>query len=137
MKKITARPEGDEPFITVKTPVVVEAEMYSFIEGGDLNVNVVLLGSGGECLFNIGTHGIKAEKGIIALKVIIPGNLLNSSSYGISLTIVKNFSQPVHEFYNCLGFDVEDAREGMYYYGVWPGLIRPQIDALIYVKEKI
>jgi len=135
MKKIIARAAGDEPFITVKTPVVIEAEMYSFVDEGDLNVNIELLSPSGERIFNIGCHSIKAEKAILGLQVTIPANLLNNTSYGISLTVVKNYAEVLHEFYNCLSFEVEDIREGMYYYGVWPGLIRPSIDALFYVKD--
>ncbi|HLO82192.1 MAG TPA: ABC transporter ATP-binding protein [Chitinophagaceae bacterium] len=135
MKRITARAAGNEPFITVKTPVIIEAEMYCFVHDGDLNVNIELLSPSGESIFNIGCHSIKAEKAILALQVTIPADLLNNTSYGISLTVVKNYSQVLHEFYNCLSFEVEDVREGMYYYGVWPGLIRPAIDALFYVKD--
>jgi lipopolysaccharide transport system ATP-binding protein len=51
------------------------------------------------------------------------------------LTVVKNYAEVLHEFYNCLSFEVEDVRDGMYYYGVWPGLIRPSLDALFYVKD--
>jgi lipopolysaccharide transport system ATP-binding protein len=135
MKKITAKAAGEEPFISVKTPVLIEAEMYSFVNDGDINVNIELLSPSGESIFNIGSHSIRAEKGILALQVTIPANLLNNTSYGISLTVVKNYAEVLHEFYNCLSFEVEDLREGMYYYGVWPGLIRPSIDALFYVKD--
>lgn len=135
MKKITAACANGEPFISVRSPVRIDAELYSFVDDGDLNVNIVLLSPSGETIFNIGTHSIKAAKGLLALEVVIPGDLLNNTNYGISLSIVKNFSQPLHEFYNCLNFSVEDVREGMYYYGVWPGLIRPRIDALLYVKH--
>lgn len=135
MKRISARPASDEPFITVKTPVLIEAELYSFVTEGELNVNIELLSPSGECVFNIGCHNLKAEKAILALRVTIPADLLNNTSYGISLTVVKNNSQALHEFYHCLSFEVEDVREGMYYYGVWPGMIRPSIDALFYVKD--
>ncbi len=135
MKKISARAADSEPFITVKTPVLIEAELYSFVTDGELNVNIELLSPSGEPIFNIGCHSIKAEKAVLALQVKIPADLLNNTSYGISLTVVKNYSQRLHEFYNCLSFEVEDVREGMYYYGVWPGLIRPAIDAEFYVKD--
>ncbi len=73
----------------------------------------------------------------MALKSVIPGNLLNNSTYFVSLSIVKNNTFPIYEFTNCLTFDVEDIRENMHYFGTWPGIIRPRIDGTFYVKQML
>jgi hypothetical protein len=49
--------------------------------------------------------------------------------------VVENNSYHIHEFSDCTSFEVEDVREGMHYFGTWPGIIRPSIDSLLLVKE--
>ncbi len=139
MKRASVKPHTSEPnaFITVKTPVQLDFEFWCFQTEGDININVKLLTITGECLFNIGTQTINAEKSILALTTIIPGDLLNNSSYTISLTVIKNNAQPVCEFSNCISFEVEDIREGIFYFGPWQGIIRPKIDQYFYVKEHL
>jgi lipopolysaccharide transport system ATP-binding protein len=138
MKSIDIKPQTGEAdaYITVQTPIELYAEFWCLQEEFDINVNVRLLTNTGDCVFDLGSPTIRAEKTMVALKTIIPGNLLNNSTYTISLTVVKNNSSPVFTFSNCISFDVEDIREGMYYFGTWPGIIRPQIESSFYKKEQ-
>jgi lipopolysaccharide transport system ATP-binding protein len=137
MKSIGIRPQAEEAnaYITVRTPVQLDVEFWCLQQGFDINVNVRLLTDTGECVFDLGSPTIKAEKTILTLKSIVPGNLLNNASYTISLIVVKNNSSPIYTFSNCISFDVEDIREGMYYFGAWPGIIRPQIETSFCKKE--
>jgi len=137
MKCIEVRPQTQQHqnFITVKTPIQLEAEFWCLQQGFNINVNIRLLTATGECVFDLGSPTIKAEKSIVALQSIIPANLLNNATYIISLTVVKNNAQPLYEFSQCISFDVEDVREGIYYFGTWPGIIRPQIESRFYKKE--
>lgn len=135
LKSIAVKPQGNHPFVTVQTPVQIDAEFWCFDDAFDLNINVQLLTNAGECVFDLGSPQIKAARGIICLQSIIPSNLLNNMPYTVSLTVVKNHSTPVCAFANCIGFDVEDKREGMYYFGTWPGIIRPQIHTQLFTKE--
>jgi lipopolysaccharide transport system ATP-binding protein len=135
IKSIEIKPQTGDAYITVKTPVQIDAEFWCLEQGFNINVNVRLLTDTGECVFDLGSPTIKAERSILSLKSIIPGNLLNNASYAISLTVVKNNSSPIYMFSNCISFDVEDVREGMYYFGAWPGIIRPQIQSLFCKKE--
>jgi lipopolysaccharide transport system ATP-binding protein len=139
MKSINIKPQTDEPdaFITVRTPIEMNFEFWCFLDNCDINVNVILYTDKGECVFNLGSPTIKAQKAILALKSVIPGNLLNNSTYFVSLSIVKNNTFPIYEFTNCLTFDVEDIRENMHYFGTWPGIIRPRIDGTFYVKQML
>lgn len=127
--------EAEDSFITVRTPIRIDVEFWCFMDDCNININVKLLTITGECIFNLGSKSIKAEKAVICLTSIIPGNLLNNSNYFIDLTVVKNHSVPIYEFPEVISFKVEDVREGMYYFGTWPGLIRPQIDSYLYVKD--
>lgn len=137
MKSYSIKPQTDKSntFITVRTPIQMDFEFWCYIDDCNINVNVKLYALSGECIFNLGSTTIKAQKAILALQSIIPANLLNNSSYYVSLTVVKNNSYPIYDFNHCASFDVEDVREGMSYFGVWPGLIRPQLEGSFYVKE--
>jgi lipopolysaccharide transport system ATP-binding protein len=137
MKSILARPHnsGTSTFITVRSPIEIETKFWCFIDDCNINVNVRLGTVTGECVFDIGSPGVKAVKGIIVLNSVIPGNLLNHALYSVTLTVVKNYSTPIHEFSNCIDFDVEDVREDINYFGKWPGIIRPQLESSLYVSE--
>ena len=137
MKSFSIKPQTakSNTFITVRTPIQMDFDFWCYIDDCDINVNVKLFALSGECIFNLGSTTIKAQKAILALQSIIPANLLNNSSYYVSLTVVKNNSYPIYDFAHCASFDVEDVREGMSYFGVWPGLIRPQLEGSFYVKE--
>jgi lipopolysaccharide transport system ATP-binding protein len=137
LKSIEVKPQPQDinSFITVKTPVRLDFEFWCFLENCNVNINVILHTENGECVFNIGSPSVEARKGILALSSIIPDNLLNNSTYLISLTIIKNNSFFIHEFSNCTAFEVEDVRENMYYFGSWPGIIRPHIISYLSIKE--
>jgi lipopolysaccharide transport system ATP-binding protein len=139
MKSMNIKAQTDEPdaFITVRTPIEMNFEFWCFLDDCDINVNVILHSDKGECVFNLGTPTIKAQKAILALKSVIPGNLLNNCTYTVTLSIVKNNSSPICEFANCLTFDVEDVRQNMHYFGTWPGIIRPRIEGTFYVKQML
>jgi lipopolysaccharide transport system ATP-binding protein len=144
MKSILAKPHTVDTenqnneintLITVRTPIVIESRFWCFFNDCNINVNVRLLTVTGECVFDLGSPSLKAEKGIIALHSVIPGNLLNNAVYSITLTVVKNHSYPIHEFSNCIDFTVEDVRDNINYFGKWPGIIRPQIETYLYISE--
>ncbi len=138
MKSIEVKPADENAeFITVHTPIQLDFEFWCFLEEGTINVNLKLLTTTGECIFNIGSSSVNAEKAIIGLRSIIPGDLLNNSTYIVALTVVKNHSTPICEFSNCTSIEVEDVREGMYYFDTWQGIIRPDIENVLYLKEHL
>ncbi len=133
--QITPQTEDKGGYITVHTPVQLDVELWHLQQGFNVNVNICLLTAAGECVFDLGSPTIKAERGVLALQSVIPANLLNNNTYTISLTVVKNNFYPIYTFSNCIAFDVEDVREGMNYFGNWPGIIRPQIESCFFLKE--
>ncbi|MEO6229093.1 MAG: ABC transporter ATP-binding protein [Ferruginibacter sp.] len=136
LKSILINPVSEKAntYISVRTPVHIDVEFWCYIENCTLNINVTLLTETGECVFNIGTHNIVAKKGIMVLDTTIPGNLLNNANYTISLTVIKDNASLVYEFVDCASFDVEDIRENMTYFGKWEGIIRPEINSVLYIK---
>jgi lipopolysaccharide transport system ATP-binding protein len=125
----------EQSYINVASAIKICCEFWCFADDFTINVNVRLNAEQGECVFNLGSSSVKAQNSILELEVIIPPRLLNNQTYSISLTVVKNHSEPVFEFSNCLSFDVQDEREGMNYFGAWPGVIRPSIDNNLCVKQ--
>ena len=135
LKRIEVKPQSDtDSYITVRTPIQLEVAFWCQQTGFDLNVNIELFTSTGECVFAIGSPSVKAEKTAFVLTSIIPANLLNNGTYILSITVVKNHAIHLHRFANCISFDVEDDREGISYFGKWPGIIRPQLENTL-VKE--
>jgi lipopolysaccharide transport system ATP-binding protein len=135
--KVRPRPGSEDRFISVRTPIQIDAEFWCNISECKLNINVVLNTDDGVCVFNIGTSLIDAQKGILVLKTIIPGNLLNNRAYTISFTVLKNSSAILHSFLHCTRFEVEDLRENMYYFGEWPGIVRPIIESSLSFSQLI
>jgi lipopolysaccharide transport system ATP-binding protein len=137
IKSIRTQPisNGKANYINVNTPIQVDFEFWCYLEKGKINVNVQLYTLTGECVFDIGSPSVKAENGVISLRSIIPGNLLNNIRYSLSLTIVKDHSEHLYVFHNCATIEVEDDREGMHYFGNWPGVTRPRIESTLQMKR--
>jgi len=126
-----------ESFVSVDFPIRISCEFWCFAEGFNINVNVQLNGEQGECVFNLGSSSVQAKHSIMQLDVVIPGKLLNNQTYSISLTVVKDHSEHIFEFSNCLSFEVQDERQHMNYFGTWPGVIRPVIKNDLSIKEAL
>lgn len=136
LKKTSVEAVG-QSFISVNTAIKICFEFWCFTEGFPVNINVKLNAERGECVFNLGSSVLPAQRSIMQLETIIPANLLNNQTYTISLTVVKNYSEPILEFSNCLSFDVQDERSGINYFGTWPGVIRPIVDNNLYIKQTL
>ena len=125
----------DQGFISVASPIQICAEFWCFAKGITVNVNVVLTAEQGECVFNIGSSSVQAQHAVISLDVVIPPRLLNNQTYTVSLTVVKNHSEPIFDFMHCVSFEVQDERQGLNYFGAWPGIIRPSIDNNLRIQQ--
>ena len=124
-------------FVSVNSPIQICCDFWCFAKDMSLNVNVILKAEQGECVFNMGSSSARAENSVMQLEVIIPPNLLNNQTYTVSMTVVKNHSEVIFEFQNCISFDVQDERQGLNYFGAWPGIIRPQIDNNLRIKQPL
>lgn len=136
LKKTSVEAVG-QGFISVSTPIKLKTEFWFFEEGFTVNVNVRLLAEQGECVFELGSSSVAARSSIMELEVVIPSPLLNNQTYSVTLTVVKNHSQHIFEFSNCISFAVQDERKDVSYYGTWPGVTRPTIDNNLFIKENL
>lgn len=129
----------DTTHIDVRTPLRIQFEFWNLMERANLNLSLHVYSLTGECIFNIGSQSQSYSKGLIQGECVIPGYFLNDGTYTISMMIVKDTVTPLFNMDEGLTFDVEDFREGVAWYGKWPGYVRPQfpfrVEALESLKE--
>jgi lipopolysaccharide transport system ATP-binding protein len=123
--------------IDVRTSMKFRFEFWNQMDNANLNLSLHLNSMTGECIFNIGTLSQPYGKGLIAGECTIPGYFLNDGSYTISMMIVKDTVTPLYVMEEGITFDVEDYREGIAWYGKWPGYVRPQIPFLTKMLEPV
>lgn len=137
LKNIIVKPRhsGNQNLITIQTPIQLDVEFWNYIDDGTIEVYIRLYTINNECVFDLASQTIEAEKGILGFRSVIPGNLLNNSMYVISFTIVKNNTEKICDFPDCSSFTVEDISQGSHSFGQRPGVIRPQIESYVYYKQ--
>ncbi|GAA4446281.1 ABC transporter ATP-binding protein [Ravibacter arvi] len=123
--------------IDVRTPMRLACEFWNYEDNTTLNLSMHLYAYTGECIFNVGTKAKSFSKGLVEAVCEIPGNFLNDGSYVISLMVVKNTSEVLFSLEEAITFDIQDYREGVSWYGKWPGYIRPQLNFSISQTEPV
>lgn len=113
--------------IDVRTPIIVRFKIRNKTKGINLMAGIHLFTLSDECIFDVCTRPDIYDEGILEGECVIPGHFLNDGSYYISIIFVKDTSQAIFYFKECLYFDVEDYREGLKWYGKWIGYVRPQL----------
>jgi lipopolysaccharide transport system ATP-binding protein len=112
--------------IDIRTPLKVRFRFYNCSDNIVLATGLHLFTVAGECIFDVSSQPAVYGKGIVGGECSIPGNFLNDGSYYFSIIFVKDTSQQLYYFENCLRFEVQDHRENMAWYGKWQGYVRPQ-----------
>ena len=128
VRRIELTPEypDDLTHIDVRTPITLRFEFWNLMERANLNLSLHLNSLTGECIFNVGTQSRSYGRGLIVGECTIPGYFLNDGTYTISVMVVKDTVTVLYEMEEGITFDVEDYREGIAWYGKWPGYVRPQ-----------
>ena len=111
--------------IDIRTPLTVKFRFYNHSDNIVLTAGLHLFTVAGECIFDVSLPPQVHRKGILEGTCSIPGNFLNDSSYYFSIIFVKDTSQQIFYFENCLQFEVEDFRENIAWHGKWMGYVRP------------
>lgn len=129
IKSVTITPEHLDAnnVIDIRTPLVINFEFW-YTPPGRINLatHILLYTAMDECVFEVNSATNEFSSGLIKGTCTIPGNFLNYGSYNITLIFVKNTTDTLYEFKECLSFDVEDYRENTAWYGDWPGAVRPK-----------
>lgn len=127
--------DGTSDLIDIRTPLQIQFKFYNALKGANLAVGIHLFTIGGECIFDVSHPPERFRKGVLEGTCTIPGNFLNDGSYYISIIVVKDTSQPLFYFEECLFFEVEDYRENMAWFGKWMGYVRPQFPVTLTQSE--
>ena len=129
-KHISIEPQDQKEYITVKTPIKINFEFWLEQEDVDTNLSLHLYAATGECIFNVITQlpVPTLKRGLHTSECIIPGDLLNSGNFFISLMVVRDTSVPLYNFENIIEFTVEEEREKTNFHGRFPGVVRPKLD---------
>ena len=123
--------------IDVRTPMRVQFAFWNLMERANLNLSLHLYSLTGECIFNVGSESTTYQAGLVQGECLIPGYFLNDGTYTISVMIVKDTVTPLFNMEEGLTFDVEDYREGVAWYGKWPGYVRPQFPFRVEAMEAL
>lgn len=137
LRSISIKPKRQDgkPVMTVKSPLEIEMEYWNEKDNVATNLSLHLYAATGECVFNIITQlpVPVLGKGLQKASCTIPGNLLNTGVFTISVMVVKDTSVPLFNFEDILTFEIEEERESTNWHGKFPGFVRPQIDFNIHV----
>ena len=128
MQSVEIIPELQEGMnqVDIRTPITVRFRFYNHAPGVMLATGLHLFTITDECIFDVSSSPAAHGAGLIEATCTIPGNFLNDGAYYFSIIFVKDTSNPLFYFENCLQFDVEDYRENMAWFGKWRGYVRPQ-----------
>ena len=111
--------------IDIRTALTVKFRFFNFNEDINIAVDLLLFTLAGECIFDIPSKPAIYKKGMIEGECTIPGQFLNDGSYYFSLYFVKDTSEALFSFDECLFFEVADYRENVNWYDKWWGYVRP------------
>lgn len=111
--------------IDIRTPLTVRFSFHNSSDRVNLSTGLHLFTLSGECIFDVCSNPAVYNEGVVEGECNIPGNFLNDGSYYFSIIFMKDTSQALFYFEECLHFDMEDYRENISWYGKWMGYVRP------------
>jgi lipopolysaccharide transport system ATP-binding protein len=136
LRRVGVSPARDAAsgLITMETPCNIEVDYWNRVEGSCLSVTLHVLNEQGVIAFTTGSgadpvwRGRPRPIGLYRSICDVPGNLLNSGRYRVTLLVVKDHSGPIYQLDDALSFDVIDLTERQ---GGWlgrePGVLRPRL----------
>lgn len=131
LRRASVRPlSGDNSNgITVRTPLLIEFEVWNLKAGMRFNCGFSLYNEYGIHVFSSGTVDFDSyPAGLIRVAGTIPGDLLNKGVHRIEFFVMLSETEMPLVCPDLLAFEVADSlvlRGG--YYGEWPGAVRPKI----------
>jgi lipopolysaccharide transport system ATP-binding protein len=123
-------PSPTDP-IDIRTPLTVKFKFYNLTNNINLVASILLFTLSGDCIFDVASKPNVYKEGIIEGSCTIPGNFLNDGSYYLTIYFLKDITQFLFDYKECLFFDVADFRENEYRHQKWWGLVRPNFPLLM------
>jgi lipopolysaccharide transport system ATP-binding protein len=133
--RLSPKREDGKNMLTVKSPLQIEMEYWNEQDAVATNLSLHLFAATGECVFNIITQLPVPilGKGLQKASCLIPGDLLNTGVFSVSIMVVKDTSVPLYNFEDLLTFEIEEERVSTNWHGKFPGFVRPIIDFKLHV----
>ncbi|RYY46836.1 MAG: ABC transporter ATP-binding protein [Chitinophagaceae bacterium] len=117
---------ADQTVIDIRTSLSIQFEFKcAGLQDSSLQVGVHLFDVNGNFIFDVCSARIKNPDGLLEGSCTIPGNFLNDGAYSISLVFVKDSTDRLFYYEDCIQFDVEDYRRDTAWFGKWHGVVRP------------
>jgi lipopolysaccharide transport system ATP-binding protein len=109
----------------IRVPLTVRFRFWNYRDNVKLNIELLLFGYSGECIFDLPSASKTYSKGMVEGEFTIPGNFLNDGSYYITIYVMEDTTYIVYELAECLSFELEDYRGDTKYFDKWWGAVRP------------
>lgn len=129
VKRMALVPKYDSgsDLVTVTTPIEIEFEFWNRIVDKSLNLSLHVYTIDGTCVFNCVSEIKLLKLGVQRGVCLIPGNLLNATSYFVTMMIVADSSTPIYHYEDGLMLEVHENRVKSAWHGKWPGVLRPKL----------
>ncbi|MBR3979866.1 MAG: ATP-binding cassette domain-containing protein [Bacteroidales bacterium] len=114
----------ESEYITVKTEFNLITEFWCLQDDIPINISMHLYDTNSLCVFAIVTPVVRLSKGLHKSRIKIPANFMNDGAYVVNNMFVSN-SKPIFYHENANSFEVVEDRDGIGWFGKWPGAIRP------------
>jgi lipopolysaccharide transport system ATP-binding protein len=126
VKRFQVIPQNIDYQLEIKSPFKVLFQFWNLEPGAKITLVLVLHTISGECVFTSASGPEILEEGIAEGEWMIPGNLLNSGSYALSIHVNKNISTSIYVHKEDIVFELEDLANTTWF-GKQYGVIRPKI----------
>lgn len=136
--RVYARDDVRDDYFTVRTPLVVEFEYWKLHGNACLDLSVEIYNEHGINVFTTVQMGVATTPtGLLKSSFAIPGDLMNTGTYWIDLSILQGNLITEAEWSDLLAFEVHDVPSELrgHYHDVWPGVLRPNLPWTIEVLD--
>jgi lipopolysaccharide transport system ATP-binding protein len=114
-------------FYSIKEELIIKIFFLVFIDIKNFNLSVNFKSLTDDAIIFSQITPVKfSQKGNYISELVLPANFLNSKMYCIDLHFVSN-NASLLTISNIVNFELVDFREGINYYGVWAGYVRPSL----------
>lgn len=98
------------------------------VNKNDINVliDLELFNSESILVFDIVSPPKNYSEGVFNIDCLIPKHLLNTGSYFLNCSVVRNHNIQLFNLVEALSFEIIEGKREIEYYGEWPGVIRPR-----------
>ncbi len=117
--------------ITVRTPFVVEFEYWKLMAHTALDLAAEVFNEHGINVFSTARFAEPAAPaGLLRSSFSVPGDLMNTGTYRIHLTVLLGGATQVAYWEDIVAFEVHDAASELrgFYHDSWPGALRPNLE---------